>query len=228
MARPPTAADEVRALAAVAEAEGKPCVLPDELIARLEAEARTVLAEVEPMHSMKERRAEREERAYGNVLYDYDPERGRVVFAEDDWRPRATRTPSGWTVAGGWLDEPVPELPKLPARSKSTPRLFVSDGPRVAWPRQKGRRRATGTWRDRREAIREWPLPIVALTDFQDEAMGRGWCSGLAAATTWFCEPGTAAGWAAMQRAHDRAMRTTDAAWAAGRAEIVRAKGEGT
>lgn len=110
MARPPTAADEVRALAAVAEAEGKPCVLPDELIARLEAEARTVLAEVEPMHSMKERRAEREERAYGNVLYDYDPERGRVVFAEDDWRPRATRTPSGWTVAGGWLDEAVPEL----------------------------------------------------------------------------------------------------------------------
>ena len=46
MARPPIAADEVRALAAVAEAEGKPCVLPADLIARLEAEARAVLREV--------------------------------------------------------------------------------------------------------------------------------------------------------------------------------------
>ena len=111
MARPPTAADEVRALAAVAEAEGKPCVLPDELIARLEAEARAVLAEVEPVHAATERGASLGERALSRVVIPARPGAPAHGQSRDTWRPRATRTPSGWSIAGGWLDEAVPELP---------------------------------------------------------------------------------------------------------------------
>lgn len=192
-------------------------------IARLEAEARAVLAEVEPEHAAAER-----DISCGTPagFVDMFPSAERVrVARKSDWRPRATRTPSGWTVAGGWLDEAVPELPKLPSRSKGAPRLFIRDGSPVM--RLRGGKRASGTWRDRREVLRMWPMPIAPLKGFPDEAIGRGWCGGLAAATTWVCGSGTPAGWRAMQRAHDRVIAETDAAWAQERAEIVRAKGEG-
>lgn len=84
-------------------------------IAALEAEARRVLAEVEPDDAARERRAHREERACGYVLLAITGtgrERGsRTIEGDAMWRPRATRTRSGWALAGGWLDAAVPELP---------------------------------------------------------------------------------------------------------------------
>lgn len=84
-------------------------------IAALEAEARRVLAEVEPDDAARERRAHREERECGYVLLAITGtgrERGsRTIEGDAMWRPRATRTRSGWAIAGGWLDAAVPELP---------------------------------------------------------------------------------------------------------------------
>lgn len=109
----PPAADDARALVAAAEASGKPCVLPADLIAALETEARAVLDGVEPRDTMVERVVHVEARAREVVLVQKRDERGQVELCEvprDDWRPRATRTPSGWSIEGGWLDEAVPEL----------------------------------------------------------------------------------------------------------------------
>lgn len=84
-------------------------------IAALEAEARRELAEVEPDDAARERRAHREERECGYVLLAITGtgrERGsRTIEGDAMWRPRATRTRSGWSLAGGWLDAAVPELP---------------------------------------------------------------------------------------------------------------------
>lgn len=198
-------------------------------IARLEAEARAVLREVEPVHAANERAANRKEREQGYVLFAITGtgrERGScLIERESDWRPRATRTPSGWSIEGGWLDEAVPELPTGLTRSKSTLRLFIRDGAPAL--RLRGGKRLAETWRSRRDAMRMWPMPITSPKGFPDEAIGRGWCSGLAAAAPQVYELGTAAGWRAMQRAHDRMIAETDAAWTAERAAIVRAKGEG-
>lgn len=232
MARPPIAADEARALAAVAEAEGKPCVLPDELIARLEAEACSVLGEVEPMHSMKERRAEREERAYGNVLYDYDPERGRVVFAEDDWRPRATRTPSGWAIEGGWLDEPVPPLPTGGVPNAGgvaivLPQPWLDEGGETMRERHPGalfvrsaRQPAEAEAVTAKALWPDAPKPPVhpAASPY---GRPRGWCEKLsprAAEAAEVTEPEQT--WATCCGAVEYLLTK--------RAEIVRAKGEGT
>lgn len=261
MARPPTAADEVRALAAVAEAEGKPCVLPDELIARLEAEARAVLREVEPWDSFNERANSREFRSTDEVdMCPHSGARPPVIVPLASWRPRATRTPSGWAITGGWLDEAVPELPTrgvpnaggtvpmvaacehddgedsvcerygtavgfVPVLSRRLPTMDAIQMPRPIDGTQylppKGDRETPKFWQERRRGARG-----------SFDGIGRGWCDvlrGLALATDadlagW---AGEEADWLAMQRAHDRVIAETDAAWAQERAAIVRAKGEG-
>lgn len=95
--------------------EPAPVVLTRAEIARLEAEARAVLREVEPGHAANERSVTRRERECGYVLHAITGT-GRArescaIERERDWRPRATRTPSGWAIEGGWLEEPVPALP---------------------------------------------------------------------------------------------------------------------
>ena len=261
MARPPIAADEVRALAAVAEAGGKPCVLPADLIARLEAEARAVLWDVEPVHAAEEREMHFCAARVRCVSVWRPAERLYDWVRRASWRPRATRKPSGWAIEGGWLDEAVPELPTrgvpnaggvIPVIARcacSEHRDVVLERHRVVvWARppymipslREGQDvareidslrdfptpeppengvRAGGAWQTARVDAREWPgLELVT----------RGWCPVLGAGWRATIEEGTDAGWRAMQSAHDGAMRTTDAAWAAERAEIVRAKGEGT
>jgi hypothetical protein len=76
-----------------------------------EDDARAILAEVEPKHAARERDISRIllQQKYGAQRAFVDV--GDVAIAYDAWRPRATRTPSGWSIAGGWLDVPVPELP---------------------------------------------------------------------------------------------------------------------
>lgn len=83
-----------------------------------EEEARAILDEVEPTHAVRERKNHRSARTMACVvvpLAEWEVARGaeRVQgwVSRTFWRPRATRTPSGWAVSGGWLDEPVPPLP---------------------------------------------------------------------------------------------------------------------
>lgn len=80
-----------------------------------EDEAREILAEVEPASAREERQNARAFAPRGGDRIDLRPhareaQRGQIID-RSDWRPRATRTPSGWAVSGGWLDEPVPPLP---------------------------------------------------------------------------------------------------------------------
>jgi len=86
-----------------------------------EDEARAILAEVEPKHAHEERQNARAFAPRGGDRIDLRPhareaQRGQIID-RSDWRPRATRTPSGWAISGGWLDEPVPPLP---ARTEHT------------------------------------------------------------------------------------------------------------
>ncbi|MEY5061348.1 MAG: hypothetical protein RIS45_1269 [Planctomycetota bacterium] len=230
-------------------------------IARLEAEARAVLASVELVSVTWERNASRERRAKGEAMTSFDPRPSGAVIGTvplASWRPRATRTPSGWTVEGGWLDEAVPELPTggVPNAGGVAPMLadpaneehmaavqdrhgfgplfvpvvardpldvggliWMLRAPPARWSYQpKSVEKVGGAWQTARDDAREWPgLELVT----------RGWCPGLGAGWLATIQEGTAAGWLAMQRAHDGVMRTTDAAWTAERAAIVRAKGEG-
>lgn len=247
MARPPTAADEARALAAVAEAEGKPCVLPADLIARLEAEARAVLASVEPRNAALDR-------ANHGWAFAFD----EVAIASLDGRRVEKITRDEW--AARWRSEAVPELPTegvpnaggtvpmvaacehddgedsvcerygtavgfVPVLSRRLPTMDAIQMPRPIDGTQylppKGDRETPKFWQERRRGARG-----------SFDGIGRGWCDvlrGLALATDadlagW---AGEEADWLAMQRAHDRVIAETDAAWAQERAEIVRAKGEG-
>lgn len=244
MARPPTAADEVRALAAVAEAEGKPCVLPDELIARLEAEARAVLREVEPESAADERQWHNGKRLVLRPREDGTD--NYESLTRDEWAAR-------------WRSEAVPELPTegvpnaggtvpmvaacehddgedsvcerygtavgfVPVLSRRLPTMDAIQMPRPIDGTQylppKGDRETPKFWQERRRGARG-----------SFDGIGR-WCDvlrGLALATDadlagW---AGEEADWLAMQRAHDRVIAETDAAWAQERAAIVRAKGEG-
>lgn len=76
-----------------------------------EEEARAILAEVEPPLAAYEREQSRLLRSeeLGDMIPRVRVQHAAVEYA--DWRPRATRTRSGWTISGGWLDEPVPPLP---------------------------------------------------------------------------------------------------------------------
>ena len=76
---------------------------------RLRLQARAVLREVEPRHAEYERRTMRDPEIV-HVPRVVDGALAWVAMLKSDWRPRATRTPSGWSIASGWLDEAVPEL----------------------------------------------------------------------------------------------------------------------
>lgn len=217
-----------------------------------EDEARAILAEVEPPLAAYEREQSRLLRS--EELGDMIP-RVRVQHAAvdyDDWRPSATRTPSGWAISGGWLDAPVPPLPTrgVPNAGGVSPMMVDpehNDGAESVWDRHRSapvflprftreapystsevlavlRRRAerydvadgvvcatASAWHRNRAATRGAPTLDVA----------RGWCNGLDAGLRAERQPATKAGWAVMVRALRAFMRTTDAAWAAERAELT-------
>ena len=264
MARPPIAADEVRALAAVAEAEGKPCVLPADLIARLEAEARAVLWDVEPVHAAEEREMHFCAARVRCVSVWRPAERLYDWVRRASWRPRATRKPSGWAIEGGWLDEAVPELPT--ASTTTTARVVMPNNASAemygALCDRYGSRDGTvservtwewvaagvpSTFDSLLRTIKSSPMPLADDADASSRIgptqwhrsrtierarptldVPRGWCDGLAAGFYAERTPGKAREWPVMVRAFRASMRRSDAAWAQERAEIVRAKGEGT
>lgn len=220
-------------------ADPPPLSLTRAQIAALEAEARGVLAEVEPDDAARERRAHREERECGYVLLAITGtgrERGsRTIEGDARWRPRATRTRSGWAIAGGWLDAAVPELPTLPERGVRV-RLLAD---RVERARREeiggvvgellGPFATQGAYAlaDPTGAVREmrswWHRARAALRITSDTGGARGWCVGLGASGDAARTSGIA-GWRAMQRYCATAMQTTDAQWTEERAAIAAAQ----
>lgn len=96
---------------------------------RTEAEARAMLAEVEPEHAAQERSASLWARAKGRVRSPVRVERdGRLALREVPrawWRP--THAPDG-TLSGGWLDAEVPVLTTLvPHCMASAARVVLPD-----------------------------------------------------------------------------------------------------
>ena len=240
-----------------ASEELPPLSLTRAQIAALEAEARRVLAEVEPDDAARERRAHREERACGYVLLAITGtgrERGsRTIEGGAMWRPRATRTRSGWALAGGWLDAAVPELPTrgVPNAGGVRPVVVWSDddgvresirdrSPGVLWvghvatalgetlvDRLRVPTQVEPALRVPRAAVREtrswWHRARADLRITADTGGARGWCVGLGASGDAARTSGLA-GWRAMQRYCATAMQTTDAQWTEERAAIVAAQ----
>lgn len=198
-----------------------------------EDEARAILAEVEPLHAVTEREDHRRVLGFGLVeIGDYSRSLHR-------WRPRATRTASGWAVSGGWLDAPAPPLP-MRRDATASARVVVpsdrSEGMREALCDRYGMR--AGTPSDR--VVPEWiaaamlnqvdqllrvdgrgaaPFPLAdsaevavrmrdterhrarfRLRAYPADGTARGWCTGLDADPGRDGAPGTAEGWATMQR----------------------------
>lgn len=204
-------------------------------IAALEAEARRVLAEVEPVHAREERAHYECDRLCAKV--DPFPHRigvERPTMDKRNWRPRATRTRSGWAIAGGWLDAAVPELPTLPERGVRV-RLLADRVERArreeiggvigellgpfapCWPEHidgSNPHPTAEAWQSTRRGARKSPRSTL---------IGRGWCAGLGANAD-FMARGVAAGWRSMQRACAAVMATTDAQWRTERAAIVAAQ----
>ena len=224
--------------------------LTREQIARLEAEARAVLREVEPRHAEYERRTMRDPEIV-HVPRVVDGALAWVAMLKSDWRPRATRTRSGWTVAGGWLDEAVPPLSTggvanaggvacivawtedVEARTSilaRTNNVYWSNGFAATAPIPTAMRfmqMHDSAWekagRPQGEAAKSWYRSRAEARDYPAE---RGWCYGLGASEEQ-AKPGTAAGWRLLCGVLRNVIAETDAAWAQERAAIVRAKGEG-
>lgn len=230
----------------------QPVSLTRAQIARLEAEARAVLASVEPRHAEYERHMDwTRDEPIVHVPRAVDGELVWVVMRKSDWRPRATRTPSGWAIEGGWLDEPVPPLPTggvpnaggvacIVARTEDveartsilarTNNVYWSNGFAATAPIPTAMRfmqMHDSAWekagRPQGEAAKSWYRSRAEARDYPAE---RGWCSGLGASEEQ-AKRGTAAGWRLLCGVLRSVLRETDAAWTAERAEIVRAKGEG-
>lgn len=218
------------------DADPPPLSLTRAQIAALEAEARGVLAEVEPRHSASERNMSTTLLLAREVdLRPYDGKDVDSTVRTSDWRPRATRTRSGWAIAGGWLDAAVPELPTLPERGVRV-RLLAD---RVERARREeiggvigellGPFATQGAYAlaDPTGAVREmrswWHRARAALRITSDTGGARGWCVGLGASGDAARTSGIA-GWRAMQRYCATAMQTTDAQWTEERAAIVAAQ----
>lgn len=218
------------------DADPPPLSLTRAQIAALEAEARRVLAEVEPRHSASERNMSTTLLLAREVdLRPYDGKDVDSTVRTSDWRPRATRTRSGWAIAGGWLDAAVPELPTLPERGVRV-RLLAD---RVERARREeiggvvgellGPFATQGAYAlaDPTGAVREmrswWHRARAALRITSDTGGARGWCVGLGASGDAARTSGIA-GWRAMQRYCATAMQTTDAQWTEERAAIVAAQ----
>lgn len=204
-----------------------------------EDEARAILAEVEPPHAAAERDLSRTLRSDDpQTLRPFVDNRGTAV-AYEEWRPRATRTTSGWAISGGWLDAPAPPLP-MRRDATASARVVVpsdrSEGMREALCDRYGMR--AGTPSDR--VVPEWiatamlnqvdqllrvdgrgaaPFPLAdsaevavrmrdterhrarfRLRAYPADGTARGWCTGLDADPGRDGAPGTAEGWATMQR----------------------------
>ena len=216
-----------------------------------EDDARAILAEVEPKHAARERDISRIllQQKYGAQRAFVDV--GDVAIAYDDWRPRATRTPSGWAVSGGWLDAPVPPLPTrgVPNSGGVSPMMVDpehNDGAESVWDRHRSapvflprftreapystsevlavlRRRAE------RYDVADGVVCATASAWHRNRALARAWPT-LDIARGWCpalsesaedAERPTKAGWAVMVRALRVDIRETDAAWAAERAELT-------
>lgn len=206
------------------------CVsLSREQIAALEAEARAVLAIVEPRHTNLQRGYYRSDIFVGHVQLEHGVgSKARPIVPLSQWRPRATRTRGGgYALAGGWLDDPVPPLSTTvrtalpPERVERARREEVGHaigellGPHLAcWSEvmTEGLRVSSrSSWHRSRAEARDYPAE-------------RGWCTGLGASEEQ-AKRGTAAGWRLLCGVLRNVMRETDAQWAAERA-VMRAEVE--
>lgn len=212
-----------------------------------EDEARAILSEVEPPHAAAERDLSRTLRSDDpQTLRPFVDNRGTGV-AYEEWRPRATRTPSGWAIEGGWLDEPVPPLPTTIAPSCAV-RPVQLDASDSLWERYGTRVRVM--WSNMATTIGVGSLigetigplmrhgvdhlPLDAVRESESEwhsvrrwyryrpilAYGRGWCAALSGESDAAAR-GLAKEWPAMERSLQAEMRRTDAAWTAERAELT-------
>lgn len=218
-----------------------------------EADARRILAEVEPKHAAWER----EYSIFaGKGFVDLRPhlkgDPSTVPLA--DWRPRATRTESGWALSGGWLDEPAPPLPTrgVPnaggvmhvVASAATPESRCAVAERHAgfalWePNARSAllfvdlldvifASAGSAAPDASRPLNLWSLRREAMRrgpSAEVGVTGRGWCRGLVGFDSPLCGRGTLREWRATLRRCDEGMAASHAAWAAERAELTQLTG---